>query len=198
MGIQNCQAFSLGSCSLETEVRNSKRYILPTNQKLFRRFPFPVHSTSFFSSSSNLVQNKVKKNHERRAIHILSCSRSMLLYVHRDHRDYNYYGRELRTATSTFTQLLSSKLRFSCFALICHDLVFTGRYNMNNHHCQWLGTAGRFQSLYTLLCRNHAIRTSGNYHRYNYPTTCISVYTPYSTLCSSPDEKKRRKDVHVV
>ena len=40
-------------------------------------------------------------------LRVLSSS-SVLLYVHRNHKDYCIRDRELRTATSTFTRLLSS------------------------------------------------------------------------------------------
>ena len=40
------------------------------------------------------------------------CSSSMLLYAHRDHKDY--WGQEPRTSTSSFTQLRSSAVAGWC------------------------------------------------------------------------------------
>ena len=50
---------------------------------------------------------------------LLSSFSSMLLYVHRDYKDYQGLE-EPRTATSTFTQLLSSELSFSSMLLYVH------------------------------------------------------------------------------
>ena len=87
----------------------------PNKQRYFEPL-MCLDSTEDLSNSGSQRGSKVNSTQvcfpltaveENRLNPVLVSSSSLLLYVHRDHKGYQGRGGEPRTATSTFTQLLT-------------------------------------------------------------------------------------------